>query len=133
MNTVCPMKGVEVPGEAMCEGPVLVVGAGPAGLTAAVTLARHGVRCLLIEQRAGLSGLPRAASVSTRTMELLRSWGLEQDVRAGGVEVEWRQWTGRTLSDAGEAHPTSFPTREQSIVVSPTGPACVPQDYLEPV
>ena len=128
------MKGIEVvTGEPIYEVPVLVVGAGPAGLTAAISLARHGVRCLLIERRAELSGLPRAASVSTRTMELLRSWGLEQDVRAGGVEVEWRQWTGHTLSDVGEAHPTSFPTREQSIVVSPTGPACVPQDYLEPV
>lgn len=103
------MKGIEVvTGEPIYEVPVLVVGAGPAGLTAAISLARHGVRCLLIERRAELSGLPRAASVSTRTMELLRSWGLEQDVRAGGVEVEWRQWTGHTLSDVGEAHPTSF-------------------------
>jgi putative polyketide hydroxylase len=113
--------------------PVLVVGAGPAGLTTAITLARYGVRSLLVERRTELSGLPRAASMSTRTMELFRSWGLERDVRTGGVEVEWSQWVGRTLRDAGETRPTSFPTREQSIVLSPTAPASVPQDHLEPV
>lgn len=113
--------------------PVLVVGAGPAGLTTAVALARYGVECLVIERRPALSGLPRAASVSTRTMELLRSWGLEQEIRAGGVEVEWKQWVGPTLAAAGDAHLTSFPTREQSAVLSPTAPASVPQDHIEPV
>jgi 2-polyprenyl-6-methoxyphenol hydroxylase-like FAD-dependent oxidoreductase len=113
--------------------PVLVVGAGPAGLTAAVALASHGIDVLVVERRPALSGLPRAASVSTRTMELLRSWGLERAVRAGAVDVEWKQWVGSTLAAAGVAHPTSFPTREQSAVLSPTAPASVPQDHLEPV
>jgi 2-polyprenyl-6-methoxyphenol hydroxylase-like FAD-dependent oxidoreductase len=113
--------------------PVLIVGAGPAGLTTAITLAHYGVESVLAERRPVLSGLPRAASVSTRTMELLRSWGLEQEIRAGGVEVEWRQWVGPTLAAAGEARPMSFPTGEQSTVLSPTAPASVPQDHLEPV
>ncbi|AHK32074.1 hypothetical protein OPAG_05373 [Rhodococcus opacus PD630] len=113
--------------------PVLVVGAGPAGLTTAITLARHGIEVMVVERRPAPSGLPRAASVSTRTMELLRSWGLEQEVRAGGVEVEWKQWVGSTLTAAGDTHLTSFPTREQSAVLSPTAPASVPQDHLEPV
>ena len=113
--------------------PVLVVGAGPAGLTTAITLARHGIEVIVVERRPALSGLPRAASISTRTMELLRSWGLEQEVRAGGVEVEWKQWVGPTLNAAGDTHLTSFPTREQSAVLSPTAPASVPQDHLEPV
>ncbi len=30
-------------------------------------------------------------------------------------------------------HLTSFPTREQSVVLSPTAPASVPQDHVEPV
>ena len=113
--------------------PVLVIGAGPAGLTTAVALAHYGVEPLLVERRPALSGLPRAASVSARTMELLRSWGLEQQVRAGGVDVEWKQWVGRTLTVAGTTSPTGFPTREQSAVLSPTSPASVPQDHLEPV
>jgi putative polyketide hydroxylase len=53
--------------------PVVIVGAGPAGLVAAVTLARNGIASLLVERNPGLSPLPRATSVSTRTMELLRS------------------------------------------------------------
>jgi putative polyketide hydroxylase len=115
--------------------PVLVVGAGPGGLAAAVTLARQGVEALVVERKADLSSLPRATSLSTRSMELVRSWGLEDKVRAGEVDVEWSQWSCETLATvhAGEPVPTSFPTREQSSLIGPARPSCVPQDHLEPV
>jgi putative polyketide hydroxylase len=117
------------------ELPVLIVGAGPAGLMAAIALGRAGIDCVLVERRRELSSLPRATAISTRSMELLRSWGLEEAVRAGGIEVDWRQWYCETMAraDDGYGRPTGFPTREQSAVVSPTSPACVPQDHLEPV
>jgi putative polyketide hydroxylase len=67
--------------------PVVVAGAGPAGLVAAVTLARHGVGSLLVERNPALSPRPRATGVSLRTMELLRSWGLEDQVRAGQLDL----------------------------------------------
>ena len=116
------------------ETPVLVVGAGPAGLTAAITLARLGVPTLLVERRRQLSGLPRATVVSTRSMEIFRSWGLEDRLHAGGLDVEWLLWWCETLSTAaaGSAHAVGYPTREQARVLSPTGPACIPQDHLEP-
>lgn len=117
------------------EVPVLVVGAGPAGLTTAIALAREGVETMLVERRQDIASLPRATSISTRSMELLRSWGLEEEVRAGGIEVEWKLLVAETLAraSAGTALEVGYPTREQSALVSPTSPACVPQDHLEPV
>ena len=117
------------------EVPVLVVGAGPAGLAAALTLARHGIRATIVERRPGPPSLPRATGVSTRTMELMRAWGVEEPVRAGANDVEWRLWWCETLAQAAAGWPVfvGLPTAEQSAVLSPTEPACVPQDHLEPV
>jgi putative polyketide hydroxylase len=109
------------------EVPVLIVGAGPAGLTAAAALAHHGVDFLLVERRPQLSSLPRATAVSTRSMEILRSSGLETAVRRGGVDVEFMQWRCWTLDDAdcGFATPTGFPTADQSRWSVPADPhAC---------
>ena len=115
--------------------PVLIAGAGPAGLAAAVQLARHGVRCLLVEQRPAPSDLPRATVLSLRTMELLRSFGLEEEILAGGVEVDWHLLVCRTLAEAADGEPlqVGYPSRAQSAVLSPSAPECVAQDHLEPV
>ena len=114
---------------------VLVVGAGPAGLMTAITLARQGVDVLLAERRTELSGLPRATVVSLRSMELLRSFGLESAVLVGAVDVEWTQWRCATLAQAadGVAAPIGMPTRAEGALLSPAAPACVAQDHLEPV
>ncbi|GGS66593.1 FAD-dependent oxidoreductase [Planobispora rosea] len=52
--------------------PVLVVGAGYAGLSAAALLAWRGVPVLLAERHAGTSVQPKAFGVNQRAMELLR-------------------------------------------------------------
>jgi tetracenomycin A2 monooxygenase-dioxygenase len=62
--------------------PVLVVGAGPVGLSTAVFLARHGIRPLLVEKRTGTSVLPRAPGLQARTMELFRAAGFGPRIRA---------------------------------------------------
>src|SRR5262245_25148047 len=134
-KTMRPMK-VEVGMDTdVQEVAVLVAGAGPAGLAAAAVLGRYGVETLLVERRRRPSGLPRATAVSTRSMELLRSLGLEDEVRAGGVDVDWLGWSCETLASVGSgaALPLGLPSREEAALVSPTGPACVPQDHLEPV
>jgi len=115
--------------------PVLVAGAGPAGLATAIQLARHGVRSLLVEQRHAHSDLPRATVLSLRTMELLRSWGLHDAIVAGGAEVDWHMLECRTLAEAasGRRLQVGYPSRAQSAVLSPSAPECVAQDHLEPV
>src|SRR6185437_295945 len=79
--------------------PVLIIGAGPAGATAAIALQRSGIEPLVVERRTELSRLPRATGISTRSMEILRSWGLDEAVREGAPEVEWLGWAGATLAD----------------------------------
>src|SRR6185437_13548020 len=126
-----------------CEGEmtaqevdVLVVGAGPAGLTAAATLARYGVMVQVVERKQRLSLHPRATVVSTRSMELLRSWGLEHEIRAGGMpEVEWLALATETLADAdrGVLASLGLPTKKQAAVLSPTAPLCAPQHHTEAV
>jgi 2-polyprenyl-6-methoxyphenol hydroxylase-like FAD-dependent oxidoreductase len=115
--------------------PVLVVGAGPAGLAAAIELTRRDVPCLLIERRTTLSSHPRATVLSVRSMEIVRAWGLEADVRARGVDVDWRMLESETLAGAaaGTVIQVGYPSREQSRMISPTTPACVAQDDLEPL
>lgn len=55
---------------------VVVIGAGPAGLAAAIELGHRGIACLVIEksERAGLA--PRAKTTHSRTREHLRRWGI---------------------------------------------------------
>jgi putative polyketide hydroxylase len=123
-------------GMAPQEVDVLVVGAGPAGLTAAAALRRYGVEVLVLERKARLSAHPRATVVSTRSMELVRSWGLEDEIRCGGIpEVEWLGLVTETLAsaDQGQAVTLGLPTKEQAAVLSPTAPLCAPQDHTEAV
>ena len=115
--------------------PVVIVGAGPAGLVAAVTLARNGVGSLLVERNHGLSPLPRATAVSTRTLELLRSWGLEDEVRAGQLDLAHvGAWAAQTMASSdGTMLPLGIADLDQAAAASPTTLAAVPQDHLEPV
>jgi len=64
--------------------PVLIVGGGPAGLTAAVLLARANVPVMLVERHLGTSIHPRARGLNIRTMEIFRGLGLEGAIREAG-------------------------------------------------
>jgi putative polyketide hydroxylase len=113
---------------------VLIVGAGPAGLVAGITLARYGVNVLVVEKRTAISTLSRATVISTRCMEIFRSWGLEDAVRAGAADVEPCGRVARTLaSGEGAVIELGYPTAARAATLSPTRPAWAPQDHLEPL
>jgi 2-polyprenyl-6-methoxyphenol hydroxylase-like FAD-dependent oxidoreductase len=65
---------------------VLVVGAGPVGLTLAVDLGRRGVRCTLVEKKAAPEFLPKMERCNARTMEIFRRMGIVDEVRAAGLD-----------------------------------------------
>jgi 2-polyprenyl-6-methoxyphenol hydroxylase-like FAD-dependent oxidoreductase len=66
------------------EYDVIVVGAGPVGLTLAIELGRRGIRCLLLERRATTAPWPKMDRSNARTMELYRRIGIADRVRALG-------------------------------------------------
>ncbi|WP_314506064.1 FAD-dependent monooxygenase [uncultured Microbacterium sp.] len=64
---------------------VLIVGAGPTGLTLAAELQRRSVDCVIIDALEGPMSWDRATIVHPRTMELLSTVGLSDDLRDVGV------------------------------------------------
>ena len=67
------------------DSDVLIVGAGPTGLTLAIDLGRRGVRCTLIEQKERPAFLPKMERINARSMEIYRRMGLAPKIRAAGL------------------------------------------------
>src|ERR671915_2464407 len=65
--------------------PVLIVGAGPTGLTLAIDLGLRGIACTLIEQKEAPQFLPKMERSNARTMEIFRRMGLAEKIRAAGL------------------------------------------------
>lgn len=61
---------------------VLIVGAGPAGLSLAIELGHRGIPCLLVERNDRVGHAPRAKTTNVRTREHLRRWGIADRLRA---------------------------------------------------
>ena len=67
---------------------VLIVGAGPVGLTLAIALGQRGVRCTLIEKKAAPEFLPKMERCNARTMEIFRRMRLAEKIRAAGLHKD---------------------------------------------
>lgn len=67
------------------ETGVIVVGAGPVGLTAAYLLSRHGIPCTLIAAEPVLANDLRASTFHPPTLDMLHTLGLAEPLIAQGL------------------------------------------------
>lgn len=115
---------------------VLVVGAGLGGTSAAMFLARQGIRTMIVERHAGTSPHPRAAGQFPRTMELLRIGGVADEVlTAGGARTGLRikiaeSVRGRVLHTVVEEFGDVLDAIE---VITNAGYGSATQDQVEPI
>jgi 2-polyprenyl-6-methoxyphenol hydroxylase-like FAD-dependent oxidoreductase len=94
---------------------VLVVGAGPVGLTLAIALGQAGVRCTLIERKPAPQFLPKMERCNARTMEIFRRMGIAAKVRAAGLraDVPMDVWLIRAMNQAPLLH-LPYPSVDQA-------------------
>ncbi|KAF5541292.1 FAD binding domain-containing protein [Fusarium mexicanum] len=84
--------------------PVLITGAGPAGMLLAVQLARNGVRSMLIERNSSTTKWPKMDVTNCRSMELYRRLRIADGFRQQGVrqDCSFDVLFSTGLSDGGE-------------------------------
>jgi 2-polyprenyl-6-methoxyphenol hydroxylase-like FAD-dependent oxidoreductase len=117
------------------ETPVLVAGGSLVGMFMAALLARHGVTPLVVERHPGSAIHPRAAMIYQRTMEIIRSLGIEDPVR----QESYRRFEpdGAIMSVesiAGNELNWDIPTLNEFVKdLSPTERLFITQNALEPM
>lgn len=66
---------------------VVVIGAGPTGVMMAAEVARHGLRCRIIDKGTRYGDESRAVAIQPRTMEIFDHLGLAEAFLAEGIRV----------------------------------------------
>lgn len=123
----------------MEETDVLVVGAGPMGATTALSLARLGVKVLMVNRYNWTANTPRAHITNQRAVEVLRDLGVEEDTRREATPWEWMGDTLFTTSLAGPeiARLRTWGTGDKRIGDYMQGSPCpmldIPQNKMEPI
>jgi 2,4-dichlorophenol 6-monooxygenase len=121
------------------ETEVLVVGAGLAGASAAVMLARHGIRTMAVSRAPWVADSPRAHIINQRTMEVLRSIDLEEACSDAATPGELMANHPMMTSLAGREFGRLWtwgndPVRAGEYgAASPTTGCDLPQDRFEPI
>lgn len=103
----------------MAQDPVVIVGAGPSGLTAAFFLVRAGVPVLMLERGDRIYDDPRAATIHPPTLEMFAQSGVTARILDEGIETRFWQFRGRKEGLVAQfdlnllADVTPFPYRVQ--------------------
>ena len=106
---------------------VLIVGAGPTGLTAAVELKRRGVDVKVIDKRDAGSGLSRAVGITPESLQLLAPSGVTEKLLAEGIRfTDARLHLGAELKLTLQL-PTPAPKHDYGIILG------LPQDRTEAI
>ncbi|TIQ36230.1 MAG: FAD-dependent monooxygenase [Mesorhizobium sp.] len=66
---------------------ILIVGAGPTGLTAAIELARRGLRPRIVDKKEGPTPLSKAVGISSHSLDVLEASGVSKRLLAQGLKV----------------------------------------------
>ena len=128
----------------MHNSQVLIVGAGPVGLTLAMDLAQRGISVIVVEQRQrGARPEPKCNHVAARSMEIFRRLGVAQTLRDAGLppdhpnDIAYRTtFTGEEISRIPiPARKDRYTSREGPDTWWPTPepPHRINQIYLEPI
>ncbi|MBT2493468.1 FAD-dependent monooxygenase [Streptomyces sp. ISL-96] len=116
------------------KAPVLIVGGGLAGLSAAVFLAHHGVKATLVERHPATSTHPKARAINPRTMELYRAIGMEERVTAGRSPISGNTDLVHVETLAGDER-VRMPNASIDDIsrISPAQWTLIDQNQLEPI
>lgn len=118
---------------------MLVIGSGPAGGSAALFLASHGVEHIVITKYRWTANTPRAHITNQRTVEIMRDMGIEGDIVAQGTPQSLMGDTVFCTSLAGDeigrvrtwgTHPAR---KADYTLASPSEHCDLPQTLLEPI
>jgi len=126
------------------DADVIIVGAGPVGLTAAIDLNARGISAIVLESRAFLEPPSvKCNHVSARTMERFRRLGVAAKVRNAGLPADYPQDISfRTVLTGTELGRIRIPARKDrytshdgadSSWATPEPPHRINQTYLEPI
>jgi len=109
---------------------VLVVGAGPVGLTAGLLFQRMGINAILVDRRGTMNRHPKARNLKVRGVEIFRTLGIEAAIREGEFPREARRvmWLE---SFCGEEIAKISIDNELATRYSPCEPAALSQARLE--
>ena len=103
------------------EVPVVIVGAGPTGLTAANLLATYGVDCLLLERDAGPMNLPRAIVIDDEGARTLQAFGLDRSYLSDPMEGNGSRYyddAGQCFAETGQG-PRNFGFAKRNFIFQP--------------
>ncbi|MEY3489248.1 MAG: 2,4-dichlorophenol 6-monooxygenase [Pseudomonadota bacterium] len=88
---------------ATLEPDVLIVGAGPVGMTLALCLAQRRVRCTVVEMKAAHAATEvKCNHISARSMEIYRRLGVAVDLRASGLPDDYPHDVSYRTSTVGQ-------------------------------